>query len=282
VGDNTGSAVYAAQAGKTTVENNSLSGDKARESVKQSAEHWKDQVRDKLGNGTTSSIANGIINALADTSDTALGSADYVADAAMALASCAARDGYCDRALSDLSGKNQAVADNVKALMNSDTWSAVKDTVVQASEGNQLALEATGGMLAGIILPGKKVPGITAAQTIANSVVDAKKFDYLFGRATGNSHTLDRTNQLALEMKQLGITDDINGHAVLAEHFTQATKIPNNVVKKYTDQYGSFEIRESFFIGPSGKATMFESTFKITGDGTRQFITTIPKNGVTK
>ncbi|MEN5018911.1 hypothetical protein ABEH87_21585, partial [Erwinia sp. Eh17-17] len=45
---------------KVVVENNSLSGDKARESVKQNAEHWKDQVRDKLGNGTTSSIANGI------------------------------------------------------------------------------------------------------------------------------------------------------------------------------------------------------------------------------
>ncbi|WP_262417942.1 hypothetical protein [Pantoea dispersa] len=124
---------------------------------------------------------------------------DYVADAAIALATFAAEDRYCIQALNDLSGKNQAVADNVKALMKSDTWYAVKDTVVQASEGNKLALEATGGMLAGIILPGKKVPGITAAQTIANSVVDAKKFDYLFGRATGNSHTLDRANQLALK-----------------------------------------------------------------------------------
>jgi len=278
----TGGAVAAAQAGKNAVENNSLSGDKSRETVKQSAEHWKDQIRDKLGNGTTSSIANGIINALADTGDAALGGADYAADAAMALASCAAGDSYCGTALNDLAGKNQTVADSVKALMQSETWSAVADTIKQASEGNQAALEATGGMLAGIFLPGKKVPGITAAQTVANSVVDAKKFDYLFGRATGNSHTLDRTNQLALEMKRLGITDDINGHAVLAEHFTQATQISNNVVKKYTDQYGSFEIRESFFIGPSGKATMFESTFKITGDGTRQFITTIPKNGVTK
>lgn len=83
-------------------------------------------------------------------------------------------------------------------------------------------------------------------------------------------------------MKRLGITDDINGHTVLAEHFTQATKVPNNVVKKYTDQQGSSEIRESFFIGPSGKATMFKSTFKVTGDGVRQYITTIPKNGVTK
>ncbi|MFK8257993.1 hypothetical protein ACFL9S_09425 [Erwinia sp. AnSW2-5] len=74
-----------------------------------------------MSEGSTSSIANGIINALADTGDAALGSVDYVADAAMALASCAAGDGYCDRALSDLSGKNQAVADGVKALMQSET-----------------------------------------------------------------------------------------------------------------------------------------------------------------
>lgn len=78
----------------------------------------------------------------------------------MALASCATGDSYCGTALNDLSGKNQAVADSVKALISSDTWSAVADTIKQASEGNQVALEATGGMLAGIILPGKKVPGV--------------------------------------------------------------------------------------------------------------------------
>lgn len=281
-GNSTSSAVAGAQGGKNAVENNSLAGDQARATVKQAAESLKTQVRDKLGGGTTSSIANGIINALADTGDAALGSADYAADAAMALASCAVGDSYCNKALSDLSGKNQAVADSVAALMKSETWSAVVDTVKLAAGGNQAALEATGGMLAGIILPGKKVPEITTAQTIANSVVDAKKFDYLFGKATGNSHTLDRTNQLALEMKRLGVADDINGHAVLAEHFTQATKDSNNIVKKYTDQYGSFEIRESFFIGPSGKATVFESTFEVMKDGSHRFITTIPKNGVTK
>jgi len=77
----------------------------------------------------------------------------------MALASCATGDSYCDRALSDLSGKNQAVADSVKALMSRDIWPAVADTIKQASERNQAALETTGGMLAGIILLGKKVPG---------------------------------------------------------------------------------------------------------------------------
>jgi filamentous hemagglutinin len=151
--------------------------------VKESAEHWKDQVRNSLGEGTTSSIANGIINAIADTGDSAIGSADYVADAAMALASCAAGDSYCTKAMSNLAGKNQAVADSVKALMQSETWSAMVGTIKQASDGNQAALEATGGMLAGIILPGKKVPGsnIIAVENGTKAIIDSKKFDYLFG-----------------------------------------------------------------------------------------------------
>ncbi|BEM72501.1 hemagglutinin-like protein [Serratia marcescens] len=166
-GDTAG-AVTGGQAGKNAVENNSLSGDKARESVKQAAESLKNQVREKLGEGTTSAIANAIINGLADTGDAALGSADYAADAAMALASCAAGDSYCSKAMSDLAGKNQAVADTVTALMQSETWSAVKDTLVQASEGNQAALEATGGLIAGIILPGKKVPHTPNAGAVGN------------------------------------------------------------------------------------------------------------------
>ncbi|MEI7348139.1 NucA/NucB deoxyribonuclease domain-containing protein [Dickeya chrysanthemi] len=159
------------------VENNSLAGDNARQSVKESAEWWKKQVRDKLGEGTTSATANSIINAIADSGDSAIGSADYVADAAMALASCAAGDSYCNKALSDLSGKNQAVADSVSALMKSETWAAVADTIKQASGGNQAALEATGGMLAGILLPGKKAPALSEALTEPKVViVDKAKY----------------------------------------------------------------------------------------------------------
>ncbi|EKD5156675.1 VENN motif pre-toxin domain-containing protein [Enterobacter cloacae] len=172
-GDSTASAAAGAQAGKNAVENNSLAGDKAREAAKHAAESLKNQVREKMGEGTASSIANGIINALADTGDAALGSADYAADAAMALASCAAGDSYCSKAMSDLAGKNQAVADSVSALMQGETWSTVADTVKQAAGGNQAALEATGGLLAGIMLPGKKLPNATSLETaLKASVVD--------------------------------------------------------------------------------------------------------------
>ncbi|MGP2518170.1 hemagglutinin repeat-containing protein, partial [Yersinia sp. 2545 StPb PI] len=168
IGDSTADTVAGAQTGKTVVENNSLSGDQARESVKQVTSNLKDQVRDKLGEGALSAIVNSIINATADTGDAILGGADYGADAAMALTSCAMGDSYCTQALNDLADKNQAAADTLKALMKSETWSAVAGQVKEAAQGNQLALEATGGMLAGILLPNKKVPYVPNAGAVGN------------------------------------------------------------------------------------------------------------------
>ncbi|BFI52241.1 hypothetical protein KD3_05090 [Yersinia pseudotuberculosis] len=150
------------------VENNSLSGDAARKTVKQTAESLKNQVRDKLGEGTLSAIVNSIIGVAADTGDALLGTADYGADTAMALTSCAMGDSYCTQALNDLASKNQAAADALKALMKSETWTAVAGQVKEAAQGNQLALEATGGMLAGLFLPGKKVPHVPNAGAVGN------------------------------------------------------------------------------------------------------------------
>nr|WP_286087760.1 hemagglutinin repeat-containing protein [Enterobacter asburiae] len=183
-GDSTASAMAGAQGGKNSAESNSLAGDQAREAAKQAAESLKNQVREKLGEGTASSIANGIINALADTGDAALGSADYAADAAMALASCAAGDSYCSKAMSDLAGKNQAVADSISTLMQSETWSAVADTVKEAAGGNQAALEATGGLLAGMMLPGKKLPNAGTAIISDSVAFSTKQLDKKFKHAS--------------------------------------------------------------------------------------------------
>ncbi|CAI1157191.1 hemagglutinin repeat-containing protein [Serratia quinivorans] len=193
--DSSAGVVTGSQAAKNAVENNSLSGDQARESVKQIAGNMKDQVRNKLGEGTLSSIVNSVIGAAADTGDAVLGGADYGADAAMALTSCAMGDSYCTQALSDLSGKNQAAADTLKALMNSDTWSAVADTVKEAAQGNQLALEATGGMLAGIILPGKKLPDANVAIRIPDS-----RLGHIFRNAEGHIADTPANRQLILDV----------------------------------------------------------------------------------
>ncbi|QVB77104.1 hemagglutinin repeat-containing protein [Salmonella enterica] len=209
-GDSSANALAGAQAGKNAVENNSLSGDRAREAAKQAAESLKNQVREKLGDGTTSSIANGIINALADTGDAALGSADYAADAAMALASCAVGDSYCSKAMSDLAGKNQALADTVTALMQSETWSAVADTVKEAAGGNQAALEATGGLLASIMLPGKKLPS-SGASIISDSVVfSTKQLDKKFKHAIDFDVITTKKNPDTLKQYETAIKNHLN------------------------------------------------------------------------
>ncbi|MEJ5178128.1 hypothetical protein WH277_23480 [Erwinia sp. MYb416] len=197
--------------------------------MKQSAEHRKEQVRDKLGEGTTSSIANGIINALADTGD-----------AAMALASCAAGDSYCTKAMSDLTGKNQAVADSVTALMQSETWSAVADTIKQAAEGNQLALEATGGMLAGLRSPGKKIPVLSTTLGKTEKLV----------RNTDGIHEV-KVNVTPLEGHDRLNTPDLGGNGKLkpAEAASAAQLEPTlGTMERYTPSPGEkFGTSPDFF-----------------------------------
>ncbi len=155
------------------VENNSLSGDKARESVKQSTEWWKNQVREKLGEGKTSTAVNSVLGALNDAGDFALTGADYLFDGAAAITSCAIGDNYCQRALNDLEGKNQAVAGSVKSLMTGESWQAIKETAKKAGEGDQLASEKLGAAIASALIPGKKVPTVSSAVSGTNKLESA-------------------------------------------------------------------------------------------------------------
>jgi filamentous hemagglutinin len=102
------------------------------------------------------------------------------------------------------------------------------------------------------------------------------KFDYLFGRVASNSHNAARSNQLALEMKRLGVPDNAAGRQMLTDHLALSAKTEGNVINTFSNQYGKFEVKESLFVGPSGKAANFQSTFQILDDGTRKLSTVIP------
>lgn len=221
------------------------------------------------------------INALADGGDSAIGSVDYAADAAMALTACAIGDSYCTKALSDLSGKNQAVADSVNALMSGDTWEGIKNLAQKANDGDQLALEGMGGLMAGILIPGKKIPGnnIIAVENGTKAIIDSKKFDYLFGNVKSSEHNADRSTQLAQTMNRLGLETNEKGVGVLTDHLKQVVNTKGNIVETYTKGNQTFEVRESLLFGPSGKAAKLETAFEIMPDGSRRFVTTIPKDG---
>lgn len=77
-------------------------------------------------------------------------------------------------------------------------------------------------------------------------------------------------------MKRLGVPDNAAGRQMLTDHLTLSTKADSNVINTFSNQYGKFEVGESLFIGLSGKAANFQSTFQVLDDGTRKLSTVIP------
>ncbi|WP_237499317.1 hypothetical protein, partial [Pseudomonas edaphica] len=62
----------------------------------------------------------------------------------------------------------------------------------------------------------------------------------------------------------------------LTDHLTRSAKTDGNLINAFSNQYGKFEVRESLFMGPSGKAANFQSTFQVLDDGSRKLSTVIP------
>jgi filamentous hemagglutinin len=80
-------------------------------------------------------------------------------------------------------------------------------------------------------------------------------------------------------MKRLGLFNDTTGRRLLRSHFDDVVNDATNVTRRYSNQYGGFEVRESLFAGPSGQFAKFESTWEVLSDGTRRLTTVIPFGG---
>lgn len=76
-----------------------------------------------------------------------------------------------------------------------------------------------------------------------------------------SSHNAARSNQLALEMKRLGVPDNASGRQMLVERLALAAETEGNVVNTFTNQFGKFEVRKPLFMRLSGKVANFQSTF---------------------
>lgn len=167
------------------VENNSLSGDQARESVKQSAEWWKAQIRDKLGENTVSQLANGLVNLASESGDLAMLGGDTAFDVIAALATCATGDNYCTQAQSDVAKKDAVVANILNSIMNGDAWEGIKSTFIKAANGDQKALENVAGVLSSALIPAKSMSGGSTASKVIVKPVTPK------AGAGGNWNVLD-------------------------------------------------------------------------------------------
>ncbi len=110
-------------------------------------------------------------------------------------------------------------------------------------------------------------------------IIEQDKLKYLFGEVNSSAHNTPRSTQLAQSMYRLGIPLDDAGAKLIMEHISQVPKTSGNIVNVYTNQFGKFEVRESLLMGPSGKAAKLETSFQIMDNGSRRFVTTIPKDG---
>ncbi|MDF7675804.1 VENN motif pre-toxin domain-containing protein, partial [Neisseriaceae bacterium ESL0693] len=109
--------------------------------------------------------------------------------------------------------------------------------------------------------------------------IDPNKFNYLYGNVSSGIHNIDRSTQLAQTMRKLGIEQNDSGTQILIDHFNTVVNTKNNIVNTYSKGSQNFEVRESLLFGPSGKAVKLETSFEVMPNGSRRFITTIPKEG---
>ncbi|HVB21156.1 MAG TPA: hypothetical protein VNG51_04340 [Ktedonobacteraceae bacterium] len=98
-------------------------------------------------------------------------------------------------------------------------------------------------------------------------VIDNNKFRYIFGKATGRQHNLDRSNGMALQMKRLGVLDNSDCIGLLTDNLQAAALDDTNVTSTRSTEWGTFIEKESLFAGPSGKFALFRSIWQLGADG---------------
>jgi RHS repeat-associated protein len=128
----------------------------------------------------------------------------------------------------------------------------------------------------GLPVPPRPTAGLSRSPT---AVVGEGKFGYLFGEVTSNEHNAARSAQNLAQMQRLGVPNTPSGRALLQEHFNAVVQDRSNIVSQYSNQYGSFQVRESLFAGPSGAFAKFETTWQVMPDGSLRLTTVIPLGG---
>lgn len=171
-------------------------------------------------------------------------------------------------------------------------WSATgaRKTTYWFNKGIQVAGGGVAGMGA-VISGGRGVAALgrgattfgtaagykAAAATSGRAIVDAGKYDYLFGKVASNAHNQARSAQNARQLARIGVYDNALGRSLLQGHFDDVVARTDNILGTIPTEYGMLQIRESVFVGPGG-FLHFRSGWQVTDAGLR-LTTVIPRGG---
>ncbi len=135
---------------------------------------------------------------------------------------------------------------------------------------------------------GSKVPEVLEKASGAGKLKNPEignKLDYLFGKAKGNKHNIQRSQTMQSELSKIGIYDTPSSRELLNNHLKNVVNDSSNILKIESRSYIAKElpgtptvnytatVRESFLKGPNG-GVKIESVW----DGDR-LLTIIVKGG---
>jgi len=103
-------------------------------------------------------------------------------------------------------------------------------------------------MAAGIPIAGKITRISTAA---AGKIMPelGQKLDYVFGRATGSAHNIQRSQAMLAQMERIGLSDSAASRIMLQQHLEAVVNDASNIAR--TQSNGRI-VRESLLMGPRG------------------------------
>ena len=244
-------AAVGANTARVEVENNSMAGDKGRESLKESKEWWKEQIREQLGENTVSQIANGLVNAAAETGDFAMLSGDTAFDIVAALTTCATEGSYCSQAQSDIAKKDAAAAKVLNSIVNGDAWEGIKTTVVKAWNGDQKALENVAGTISGALAQAKTLPGGKSTATTPAGKGTTAKLSYVEEPPFNPSGTAGAAQPWSIKgrINYVQLPNEGKIRYVPPEGYSASQPLPRGPNNGYIDRFGNEWVK-----GPSRTA----------------------------
>lgn len=104
------------------------------------------------------------------------------------------------------------------------------------------------------------------------------KWNFLYGRATGSKHNLDRTAELKKTFDVLGLPENETSKKMLLEHFNEVvSSYPVAWAKESTNLRGPTVTKISHLTGPSGRTATLEITSEVLNDGRFRFMTVVAR-----
>lgn len=90
------------------------------------------------------------------------------------------------------------------------------------------------------------------------------KLDYVFGKATGTSHNIDRSVEMLRQLQSIGLQDTPANRQLFADYLEDVLNDPGNIAR--TEASGRV-VRDSLLMGPQGGVkleTIWDGTKLIT------------------